>query len=76
MPSAQEIYRNTVSGLPTEERLRLAALILKDLTSTNDEASEKLSIVEMINSLPTGRGFKNSNEVDEYLRGERDAWEH
>lgn len=76
MPNAQEIYRQTVSHLPTEERLQLAALILKDLAVTKAGTKEKLSVVELINSLPAGRGFKTSAEADEYLREERDSWEH
>lgn len=77
MPSAQEIYHSTVSRLPTEERLRLAALILKDLAATQASAPEEhLSVVELINSLPAGRGCKNSAEADAYLSAERDSWEH
>jgi len=75
MQSAQEIYLNTVSRLSSEERLRLAALILRDLTTTTSER-EKLSVTELIDSFPAGRGFNTSSEADEYLRGERDSWEH
>ncbi len=76
MPSAQEVYHSTVSRLPTEERLRLAALILKDLAATQASAPEHLSVVELINSLPAGRGFKNSAEADAYLSAERESWGH
>jgi hypothetical protein len=34
MPTAQEIYANTIRDLPPEEQLRLAALILNQLTQT------------------------------------------
>lgn len=76
MPSAQEIYRDSISRLPTEERLKLAALILKDLAAAKGRAEEKLSVIDLIKSLPAGRGFKTSAETDEYLRGERDSWDH
>ncbi len=74
MQSAKEIYQNTVSRLTSEERLELAALILKDLTTkANGEA--RLSVVELINSLPKGRAFQSPAEADEYLRQERDSWD-
>lgn len=34
MPTAQDVYADTVRSLPAVERLRLAALILDDLTRT------------------------------------------
>lgn len=76
MQSVQEIYRNTVSNLSSEERLELAALILKDLAARNPTSKERLSAVELINSFPAGRGFKTSAEADEYLREERESWDH
>jgi hypothetical protein len=40
MPNAQEIYTTTVRILPPEERLRLAALILNELTQADTSAAE------------------------------------
>jgi hypothetical protein len=74
MQSVQEIYRNAVSGLSSEERLELAALILRELTAP--APGGPLSAVELINSFPAGRGFKTSADADRYLRGERDSWDH
>ena len=75
MQNAKEIYQNTVSHLPSEERLQLAALILSDLTTTKPNGESKLSIVEFIRSLPAGRCFQTSAEADEFLRQERDSWD-
>ena len=74
MQKAKEIYQNTVSHLPSEQRLQLAALILSDL-ATKPNGESKLSIVEFIRSLPAGRGFHTSGEADEFLRQERDSWD-
>jgi hypothetical protein len=74
--SVQEIYRRAVSGLSSEERLELAALILRDLVATGYATGGRLSAVELINSFPAGRGFKSSVEADRCLRGERDSWDH
>jgi hypothetical protein len=35
MPTAQEVFAETVRALPPTERLRLAALILDDLAKSN-----------------------------------------
>jgi hypothetical protein len=75
MSDIQEIYQETISRLPSEERLRLASLILSDLAATQ-QMGEKLSITELIKSFPAGRGSKTSAEADEYLRRERDSWGH
>lgn len=64
MPDIQEIYQETISRLPSEERRRLADLILKELADTH-QLEEKLSIAELIKSFPAGRGFKTSAEADE-----------
>ncbi len=76
MQNAQEIYRQTISLLPSEEKLQLAALILSDLAAVRPEARERVSVVELVRSLPAGRGFKTSAEADEHLRGERESWNH
>jgi len=75
MQNAKEIYQNTVSQLPSEERLQLAALILRDLATAEPNGESKLTIVEFIRSLPAGRGFHTSAEADEFLRQERDSWD-
>jgi hypothetical protein len=75
MQSAKEIYQNTVSHLPSAEKLQLAALILKDLATTKANGEAKLSVVELIQSLPAGRGFRTSAEADEFLQLERDEWD-
>lgn len=76
MPNAQEIYRQAISLLPAEERLRLAALILSDLAAASQEARERVSVIELVRSLPANRGFRTSAEADEYLREERESWDH
>lgn len=40
MPTAQEVFAETVHAMPPIERLRLAALILDDLTQTNPSVVE------------------------------------
>ncbi len=73
MESVQEIYRKAVLQLPAEERLQLASLILSDLAGAKN--GEKLSAAALLKSFPRDRGFKSAEEVDAYLREERDSWE-
>ncbi len=51
MPNAKEIYRQSISLLPLEEKLQLAALILNDLAAPDGQSRERVSVVEMISSL-------------------------
>jgi hypothetical protein len=40
MPTAQEIYKSSIRDLPPAERLRLAALILDELTQSDTLPSD------------------------------------
>lgn len=40
MPDAQQLYISSVRDMPAGERLRLAALILNDLTQSNASARD------------------------------------
>lgn len=73
MPSIETIYRETVRPLPPEDQRRLADMILKNVDS--QPAAEKLSVLDILKSRPVRRVFKDSGEVDKWLRSERDAWD-
>jgi len=44
MSTAQEIYISTIRNLPPAERLRLAALILDELTKSGEELADSSDI--------------------------------
>lgn len=77
MQSASEIYSQSVRQMPTSERLRLATLILEDLTAEQFAAQKQqnLSALELIENSQSNRIFQNADEVDEYLKAERESWE-
>ena len=75
MQSANELYINAVSRLPSSERLRLAALILSELAQEQETTVMPRSALDLLDRLPATRLFKTSAEADAYLREERDAWE-
>ncbi len=74
MQNAQTIYQQNISRLPNSEKLRLATLILQDLTKDNG-ARKKTSALELLENLPKERVFNFSREVDEYLKAERESWD-
>ncbi len=39
------------------------------------DASESVHIIDLIKNLPGQRLFKTADEVDDYLRRERDSWD-
>jgi hypothetical protein len=77
MQNATEIYSQSIRQMPTAERLRLATLILEDLTAEQIAAQKQtsLSALELIENSQNNRIFHNADEVDEYLKMERESWE-
>lgn len=75
MQNAQEIYTTSISQMPPSERLRLAAMILVELTHAETENPPRQSVRQMVQEMPAGRLFKTSAEADAYLEKERDSWD-
>lgn len=47
-----------------------------DITVSKSQGSPpKRSVLEMIESFPTGRAFKSTQEIDAFLAQERRSWE-
>ena len=77
MPNSTEIYQNSIKQMPSFERLRLATLILEDLTAEQvaSRANYKLSAFELLENLNGERIFQTPDEVDQHLKTERESWE-
>lgn len=80
MISIDELYATQIKPLPTTERLRLLALVAQDLAQaapTQDDDAEKLTITERLAraNYQGGALFQTAEEVDAYIREERDSWE-
>ena len=74
MQNAQSIYQQNIIRLPNSEKLRLASLILQNLTEENGTRKET-SALDLLENLPSARGFNSALEVDEYLKTERESWD-
>lgn len=75
-----ELYATHVKPLPAADRLRLLAMVAQDLVQPASEQAtelEKLTITERLarSSYRSGTLFRTAEEVDAYVREERDAWE-
>ena len=66
MQNAQDIYQQTIVRLPSSEKLRLATLILQDLSEGNDTINQT-SALELLDNLPEVRVFDSAEEVDRHL---------
>jgi hypothetical protein len=77
MQNASEIYAQSVRQLPATDRLKLAALILEDLTEEQTAVFENanISALDLLESLPEKRLFQTPDEVELYIREERESWE-
>lgn len=78
MINTTEIYAQTIRQLPSAERLRLATLILEDLSEEQNGAAEAktLSALEVLKNLDDRRVFDSAEKVDEYLKAERESWDN
>ena len=82
--TATQIYGKTIRQMPPAERLRLATLILEDLTEeaqseqtleANSE-QQRFSARQILKSRAGKSGiFKTPAEADEYLKTERESWD-
>lgn len=76
MSKATEVYGKQVKQLPPAERLRLAALILEDLTAEqNGTPAQTFSALQVLEQHTSGGIFKTAEEADEYLKAERESWD-
>ncbi len=75
MQNVQELYTTSISQMPPGERLKLATMILTNLTNGETKSEQHQSIRQMVREMPAGRAFKTSAEADEYLEQERDSWD-
>ena len=75
MQNAQNIYQQTILRLPSSEKLRLATLILQDLSEENGTA-EQTSALELLNNLPGEKVFDSAEAVDRHLKTERESWDN
>lgn len=75
MQNVQELYSSAISQMPPSERLKLAAMILTNLTNGETKSEQRQSVRQMVREMPAGRLFKTSAEADEYLEQERNSWD-
>ena len=75
MQNAQNIYQEAVVTLPNSEKLRLATLILQDLSEESGMA-EQTSALELLENLPEQRVFDSAEAVDRHLQTERESWDN
>ncbi len=73
MPNAQTIYQQAVLPLPASEKLRLATIILQDLSNGERQSQ---SAFDLLQNLSNERVFASSKEVDEHLKAERESWDN
>jgi hypothetical protein len=75
MRNAQNIYQEAVVRLPSNEKLRLATLILQDLSGESD-AGKQIPALELLENLPEQRVFDSAEAVDRHLQTERESWDN
>jgi len=78
--TVDELYEQQIKPLSQADRLRLLALLAQDavaIVQQEQAEPEKMTITERLAraNYAGGRLFKTAEEVDAYIREERDSWE-
>jgi hypothetical protein len=78
--TVDELYEQQIKPLSQADRLRLLALLAQDaiaIVQPKQAEPEKMTITERLAlaNYAGGRLFKTAEEVDAYIREERDSWE-
>ncbi len=73
----EELYEVQIKPLPVPARLRLLAMMARDLAQPVPDVERELTIDEHLAqaNYQGGALFKTAEEVDAYIRAERRAWE-
>jgi hypothetical protein len=71
----EELYTRQIKPLPAADRRRLIALLLRDLAHDDDTEQMTIEAHLAAANYQGGELFKTAEEVDDYIRAERDAWE-
>lgn len=72
MPNAETIYQQSVRPLPSSEKLRLATIILQNLSQSETRSQ---SAFDLLQTIKKQQVFATSGEVDEHLKAERESWD-
>lgn len=73
MPNVQTIYRQSILPLPDDDKLRLASIILQDLSG---DLASRTTALDLLQSLSEDRVFNSAEEVDEHILSERESWDN
>jgi hypothetical protein len=73
MENVQTIYQQTILPLPSSEKLRLATIILQNLSNSEIKTQ---TAYELLQNLPNNRVFLNAQEVENHLQTERESWDN
>ncbi len=73
MQNAQTIYQQTVLPLPNDEKLRLATIILQNLSA---ETEKSASAFDFLENLSTEKVFRDAEAVEHHLKRERESWDN
>ena len=73
MENVQTIYQQTILPLPNSEKIRLAALILQNLSNSEIKTQ---TAYDLLQNLPNNSVFSNAQEVEDHLKSERESWDN
>ncbi|MGI8668906.1 MAG: hypothetical protein ACR2J3_03555 [Aridibacter sp.] len=74
MQNLQTIYQQNILPLPDDEKLRLATIILQNLSGNGESKSQ--TAFDLLQSIQGESVFSTAKEVDEHVQAERESWDN
>ena len=76
MPSIEAIYQESVKPLPLSDKIRLAEIIMEHVNQESPSSNGALSALDLLEAETHEKLFKDSEDVDQHLKSERESWEN
>lgn len=74
MPSVETIYQESIRPLPVVDQVRLAELIMERAPKASQN-SNRVSVLELLQSIHAKKLGRTAAEIDEYIKTERESWD-
>ena len=73
MTSVEIIYQESVRPLPVGDQVRLAEIIMERAHRASQD-SNRGSVLELLKSIHAKKLGRTEDEIDDYIKTERESW--
>jgi len=70
-----DIIKTRTARLSKEEKVELIDYVTKSLTNGGESTGARSSVLDILKNAKPPKRRRTADEIDEYLRKERDSWD-